>query len=101
MFGKTSIAAALLGLALTAAPAFANEIAVRYKDLDLSSAQGQKTLDRRINAAARQVCAYDQITTGTRLRSSASVTCYKQARAQVQKQVTMAIQSATNAQLGG
>lgn len=101
MFKKTPIAAALLGLALTAAPAFADTISVQYKDLDLSTTEGQKTLDHRIDVAARQVCGYDAITTGTRLRSSASVECYKNARAQVQHQVAAAIDNASDKQMGG
>lgn len=46
---------------LAAGPAFATDpdghtAKVRYADLDLSSAQGRATLDRRIAAATEQVC---------------------------------------------
>lgn len=101
MFKKAPVVAALMGLALTAAPAFADSIAVHYRDLDLSTAEGQKTLDHRIDAAARQVCGYDAVLTGSHLRSSASVACYKQARAQVQKQVAAAIEKKADTQMGG
>lgn len=101
MFRKIPFAAALMGLTLTAAPAFADTLAVRYKDLDLTTAEGQKTLDRRIDAAARQVCGYDEVITGTRLRSRDSVACYKQARAQVQKQVASAAGNPATPPMGG
>ena len=42
-----AVAAAFAALSV-AAPAFANEITVNYKDLDLSTAKGQNTLARRI-----------------------------------------------------
>jgi UrcA family protein len=56
-----------IALALTsAAPAFAQAAAVRYADLDLSSAAGQAELERRIESATRQVCKAEA-STGTRI----------------------------------
>src|SRR3546814_1685442 len=60
MFKSTSIAAALIGLGLTATPAFAKDVQVRYADLNLATVEGQKTLEQRIDRAARDACNYGQ-----------------------------------------
>lgn len=39
-----------------AEPAQAPQVVVRYGDLDLGSASGMRTLHRRLEAAAREVC---------------------------------------------
>lgn len=52
----TLIAAALAATVSTAALAEPVSLTVRYSDLDLASADGQKALDRRIDQAARTVC---------------------------------------------
>ena len=54
-------AAATLAAAITTSPVFARPITpevrtVAYADLDLSSAAGRNRLERRINAAVRDVC---------------------------------------------
>ena len=90
--------AAALGLALCAVPAMAAPVAVQYGDLDLATAQGQKTLDNRLDSAAREACGYDKITTGSRLPSSAAAACYKQAKAQLKEKVASLV---SNANLGG
>ncbi len=46
-----------LSTPVRAAPA-EDQISVRIGDLDLSSASGAATLDRRIRAAARQICGW-------------------------------------------
>lgn len=97
------IATAAASLIAAAAPSFAAEaagksIAVSYKDLDLASIDGQKTLERRINKAARTVCGMDQVTTGSRIASTESRECY----AQLTTKTRTAIAEATsNARLGG
>ena len=52
------IAFAALALGV-AAPAFANDFVVEYKDLDLSDAKDRKVLDRRIDNASRVYCGAD------------------------------------------
>jgi len=99
----TATIAATLGLALVAAPAFAApantaKVSVKYDDLDLTTAKGQKQLDRRIDAAARQICSQGEISTGSRLPSSAMNACMRSARQQVKSQVALAVE---NANLGG
>ena len=46
-----------LSTPVKAAPA-EDQISVRIGDLDLSSARGAATLDRRVRAAARQICGW-------------------------------------------
>lgn len=100
MIKTTSIAAAAAALVFTglsfsvAAPANAKDAVVRYNDLDLTSAEGQKKLDSRLDAAARDVCGYDAITTGSRLRSPEAVDCYNKARAQFSEHVAAAVDRA-------
>jgi UrcA family protein len=60
-------AAALSTAALFAAPqVFAEDMKLTWSDLNLSTPDAQKMLDRRINKIATAMCA-DQIQTGTRL----------------------------------
>lgn len=93
---KTTIAAASIGLMLAAAPASAGpdegqKLTIEYRDLDLSTTHGQKTLDRRIDRAARTVCSYGNTRTGTRLPSSERKKCMTKARATVKEQVATLI----------
>ncbi len=62
---KTLVSVALAAAALAAAPAAAQEAnaahsLVAYGDLNIGSANGRATLDRRIRAAARMVCGVEQ-----------------------------------------
>lgn len=59
MFNATKITSAALALAiLSPIPALAETVSVpvRYGDLDLSSADGQRAFSRRIAAAGRMIC---------------------------------------------
>lgn len=92
-------AAALCTVGLFSAPtAFAATTEVNYKDLDLTSSDGQQQLESRIAQAARSVCTIDRATTGTHLSSTVDRKCYKQAVAQVREQVASAVD---NSRLGG
>jgi UrcA family protein len=83
-----------LALALTAAalavPAVAGDeassVRVRYDDLDLTSAAGQRQLDRRLERAARKVCGVDVKTLGTYIRAPHSQECYREARRNLAQQ---------------
>jgi UrcA family protein len=88
-----------IAAATTPAPAFAKEIQVHYSDLNLATPEGQKKLDRRIQTAAREVCAYDRTTTGSRLRSTESAECYAKARENVRSQVAGAVDKASGERL--
>lgn len=112
MFKNAPVAAALLGLALTATPAFADQnteatrVRVEYKDLDLTTAAGQRQLERRLDAAAREACGYNQRVTGTRLPDAHARTCYHQARTRAKDVMATAIDRANSHaeadnQLGG
>ena len=59
---------------------------VRYDDLRLGTAQGQKQLERRLNNAARKVCGMNEQRSGTRIRPAAEAQCYRQAKAKAMRQ---------------
>ena len=101
MFKSTTIAAALLGLAVTATPSVAKDVQVRYGDLNLATVEGQKALERRIDRAARSACDYHQGTTGTRLPSAEGRACYAKALESAKTMMADRIEAAQNAQLGG
>ena len=61
-------------------------VAVMYRDLDLTTAAGQKTLEHRLDLAARNVCGMDVQVTGTRVPDRNSAACYKETRAQLAQQ---------------
>jgi UrcA family protein len=93
------LAAAALGALGMTVPATAQEsVAVAYSDLNLATSEGQRTLDGRIDRAARNVCGMDQQRVGTRIRSSDSVKCYRAALANAQQRVAAIVR---NEQLGG
>ena len=79
---KTGLAAAFAAGAAMAAPAFAADtmptVHVRYADLDLSTQEGQDTLNRRLDRAAHEVCGIDRRTSGPALPSSEARQCYRE-----------------------
>ena len=79
-----ALAAASLAVSPALAAVDAPSTSVSYEDLDLSSKEGQKTLDRRIAAAARSVCPAPQ-RTGTRI--SKPDRCYAEAVKKVRSQL--------------
>ena len=56
-------------------------VRVEYSDLNLSSAKGQKRLERRIRSAVREVCGAPVPATGTRLRTPEVARCMALAQA--------------------
>jgi UrcA family protein len=92
---------ALVALALgsTAAAAAAESVEVRFYDLDLSTEEGLKTLDRRIDNASRDVCNANIPVTGTRIVRQAALDCVDKAKAGANRQVAALIESV--AQKGG
>jgi len=96
------IALAAAATALTATPALAGEternMVVSYQDLDLSTEAGQKTLQSRINAAAKKFCGVGAIQTGSRVTSKASTKCFKEARRLANQQFAVILD---DARLGG
>jgi len=91
-------AAAAIATIATAAPALADQVSVSYKDLDLTTAQGQSTLARRLDAAARDACGYEGPTTGSRIVPRAAVECYKQAQMRAKESMATLV---SDAQRGG
>ena len=79
-----------LGAAVLAAPLAAKDeaptVGVHYGDLDLTSAEGQRKLDIRLERAARDVCGMDERMTGSHLRADHSRVCYREARRNLDQQ---------------
>ncbi len=94
---KTAIFAALAAITTvaTAAPVLAKDVTVRYGDLDLASAKGQKELSRRVDRAAKVACDFEA---ENRIPSYSAMTCYHQARAKASTQVATIVE---DARLGG
>lgn len=89
---KHTATMAALGIALIASPALAGEeggqsMSIQYRDLNLSTPEGQAKLDQRIDVAARQVCGVSQPATGSRIKSRSQQACYEEARKSVKQQV--------------
>lgn len=84
---------AALGLAGAAvSPAMAGNarpmtIRVPTADINLATPAGQKTLDQRVEKAARQVCRTINAATGTRLMNKDARTCLAKARNDARQQV--------------
>lgn len=98
-FWKSSAAAAILGTAMLASPALAQdsqtdsvEIAmeiVEYRDLDLSTDSGQRELRARLRDAARYVCGMDVRATGSRFASPEARQCYAERLDWIDREVSM------------
>jgi UrcA family protein len=80
------------------APAAAQDFAVKYSDLNLQSAKGQKELERRIDKAAREYCGLDAPRSGTRMHSQGTRDCYRDARAAARQEMAALLDKS---QLGG
>lgn len=84
---RSIIAIAAMGAALVTSPGFANEMNVDYRDLNLTTIEGQKRLEYRIESAAKKVCGYNEVKTGSRVKSTEFHRCYAKAKASAQKQM--------------
>ncbi len=60
---------------------------VRTADLDLATEAGQRTLDKRVETAVRQVCRVVSPRNGTRILDQGVQECKARARAEAQSQV--------------
>jgi UrcA family protein len=80
------------------APVAAQDLVVQYKDLDLSTKKGRKTLEVRIKAAATNYCMTGQQVTGSRIRSAAAQECYRTASEAAREQMDLIV---SRAQRGG
>ena len=62
---------------------------IKVADLDLATAEGQRTLDKRIEGAVRQVCRRTSLQSGTRIIDKDSLRCLARARAEAKQQVAL------------
>ncbi|TCJ41119.1 UrcA family protein [Parafrankia sp. BMG5.11] len=104
--GRLKMRKNLIGLAAAslaiATPAMAKDFVVQHDDLNLATAKGQKMLDRRIDAAARDYCGMNQVQVGTRIRSAGKTVCYNDARNAAREQMaSLVAQQTRQTQLGG
>jgi len=83
-------AAALFASPVTAQAEAASR-SVDISGIDLATPEGQRLLDRRVEAAARAVCEADRVQTGTRIPSSSIGECLETARNSAREQITAAI----------
>lgn len=89
-----ALATAALALAPVAAGAQTTEqrtTGVTHRDLDLSTETGRAELERRIDAAARQVCAIGETDLGTRIMTREKRACYREAREQLDERFARVI----------
>jgi UrcA family protein len=70
--------------AMTSQASASNTVRVEVADLDLSSAEGQAKLDKRLTVAARAVCR--EALTGSRIKT-VDAECVTRARASIEKQL--------------
>lgn len=96
----TDVALALIAFVGSTAPVLAQPLShnVSYADLDLTSPQGQAMLDRRIRAAARDICGGDTRRTGSRMTDANMAVCIADVKAKAAAQVAAAKR---DRQLGG
>lgn len=89
---KTFAALTAAAIAIAGTGANAESISIKYTDLNLASPEGQAALERRIDAAARKVCALGEVQTGTRIRNREARKCYDRAKSQATKQFAVVVE---------
>lgn len=77
----------LAAACLAATPALAADAKLTWKDLDLTSEAGKAELDRRIDAAAQQVCAPQAVTGSRIVARTPAPACLAEAREQMTAQI--------------
>lgn len=93
-FVSTSLLA-LSAVGALATAAAAQDTAVRYRDLDLSSASGAETFRARVNSAARRACLNQRNIPGS--NRNGSVECEASFHREIERQLP----EAARAQLSG
>ncbi|WP_260925996.1 UrcA family protein [Novosphingobium sp. 9] len=102
---KTQFAAAALSLALTgglfaaSTSAHANTTLVHYNDLDLTTYEGQHTLQQRLDKAALDVCQNARDAQGQKPAPWVWRACYVDTRVQVKQQAQTVIAAAADKNL--
>ena len=99
-----SLALALTAAVLAAPVLAADEapsVGVRYGDLDLTTAAGQRQLDRRLERAAREVCGLNERAVGSHHRPQHSRECYREARRHLDQQYAELVSRKSAAAAGG
>ncbi|RIV86532.1 UrcA family protein [Aurantiacibacter zhengii] len=93
----SALAAAAMTLAATGVSAQDEQTraaSVSHADLDLSTAEGVRELDRRIDSAAREVCGFGEVELGSRIPSRETRQCYRTAKRQLDRQFAQIVEDA-------
>ncbi len=100
-FLKGGLAAAILASTMAAAPAIANDEVtvtvayVEYRDLDLSTQEGQDRLHNRLRRAARYACGMDEIPTGSLLPRREARACYAENLQSFERRIATLVEAET------
>ncbi len=89
---KSFIALAAISAALATTPVSANNIKIEYRDLNLATAEGQAALENRVTRAAKKVCGYNDLRTGTRGATRDMRRCLVQAKKTAKAQVASVVE---------
>jgi UrcA family protein len=94
MFARTFSAlaglACAVGILVLSTPVIAAELptaTIRIADLDLNSAEGMATFERRVRAAAREICGPSELG----LRVESKTVCYSEVRAVAMSKAELAM----------
>ena len=88
---KSIIAIASIGALFATAPAYAEDLQIKYNDLNLASAEGQKVLASRIDRAAKEACGLSAQTTGTRVVSRSARKCFNEVKKSASAQMAVLV----------
>lgn len=90
MIKSLMAASAAMAVAFTAVPASADTVKINYADLNLSTPAGRDVLERRIHSAARKLCGYRALRTGTRIVTADMQRCLAKAKDGAKQQMAAA-----------
>jgi len=88
---KSILAIASVGVLFATTPASAEGLQIKYDDLNLSSVEGQKILDSRIDRAAKEACGLNNQTTGTRVPSRSAQKCFNEVKKSATAQMAVLV----------
>jgi UrcA family protein len=88
---RNTVSSAIVAACLIATPALATEAKLVWSDLDLASTAGKAELERRIDAAAKKICAPQPVTGSMIVRRTPSPRCLADAHDMIDAQVAARI----------
>ena len=88
---KSILAIASVGVLFATTPAFAENLEIKYSDLNLASVEGQKALEGRIERAAKEACGLNAQKTGTRITSRSARKCFNEVKKSASAQMAVIV----------